>query len=99
MTKEITEPLSIRDRADALGLHTYDTAIPIDWSREVKAVTGKDIYDVVWCYDGNSTWGYAVPLSAEATRILGQYHRNITDYVRNQRLIAEKDRADHLSEY
>ena len=65
--------------ADALGLKTYDTALPQQWVDSMieqrklmkekgflKADAVEWPYEFVWCYDYSPIWGEPVPLTADA---------------------------------
>jgi len=72
---------STTDRAAALGLHTYDTALPQTWADDVRVVMEQSFMakyasvfgHFVWCYDGNSIYGYPVPITSHGAHILDKY--------------------------
>ena len=64
-----------RGQAEALGLVTFDTALPMHWYEDVFRVTGEWVqnFGVVWCYDKATIWGAPVPLTREAADIIARY--------------------------
>lgn len=74
--------------AKALGLETYDTALPQDWVdafsrnpavKEAAQRLGVSDYPLgqfVWCYDVARTFGEATPLTPAATKLLAVYNAN-----------------------
>lgn len=67
------ETVSMRDRATAQGLKSYDSALPQHWVDHVTSLMGIDHYPaghIVWCYD-DSLMGYPVALDTMGRKILG----------------------------
>lgn len=69
--------INVRDLAEEAGLKIFDTALPLDWYNDVHDKTGlwPQSLGFVWCYDGATSWGYAVPLTSEAVDCLYSYHK------------------------
>ena len=69
----------IRDLAHRAGLDgpgwTYDTALPLDWCRDVERLTGRypAEYMIVWAYGPRSVWGGPKALDPAATALLRTY--------------------------
>lgn len=63
--------------ADALGLNSFDTAVPQPWLDEVQRLTGEYSLGFVWCYDPividgvprPNIYGFPVPVTPEAEAI------------------------------
>ncbi len=63
---------TVRQRADELGLKTYDTAIPQDWFDVAIKVSGLNPQGhVVWSYDRLHIWGGPEALTIEGEAIVG----------------------------
>jgi len=66
--------MTITEVAEALGLKSYDTALPQNWVDDFFKETG--LYPVgnfVWSYDVYGTFGNAVPLNETAVIELIKY--------------------------
>lgn len=60
--------------AKAMGLHSYDTALPQDWADDFHAATGAWPNGmIVWSYDGAGVFGRPVAVSDEGARLLAVY--------------------------
>jgi hypothetical protein len=71
--------IELADKAkEVLGLKTYDTALPIHWCDDVKALTGTWPSGFVWGY-GEGVWGSPVPLTTAAVKLLTQYQNAVTE--------------------
>lgn len=78
---------TVDEAAEALGLHTYDTALPQDWvddfaiDADVQALAqrlGVSNYpsgQFVWGYDVARTFGEPVALTPEAKQLLAAYQK------------------------
>lgn len=65
------------DMADMLGLQSYDCAMPIQFMRQFKEVTGHDPRgSLVFCYDDNSM-GAPRPLTAECLTALETFNEEV----------------------
>lgn len=66
----------IRKLAEEAGLHTYDTALPLQWYEDVHTRTGfwPQSYGFVWCYDKPKVWGEPYPLTDAAKILLAFYN-------------------------
>ena len=63
--------ISVDEAAQALGLRSYDTALPQDWVNDFTKVTGVNPYGrFVWSYDGAGIFGTPVALDEEAKKLL-----------------------------
>ena len=73
----MNENMTVGEAAQALGLRTYDTALPQDWVDDVKRVTGTYPAGMfVWCYDHARSFGEPFPLTPLAVHILITYTAN-----------------------
>jgi hypothetical protein len=67
-------PRSVDEAAKALGLRSYDTALPQDWVDEFEARTETSpLGHFVWSYDGAGIFGRPVALDLEAERLLADF--------------------------
>ena len=71
--------LTTEDRAKALGLKSYDFAIPLDWVLAIEIKLSKIIKvsgNLVWCYDPKDDClnfvGYPVAVTREGRELLGE---------------------------
>ena len=69
--------MQLTEAAEALGLKSYDTALPLEWFNQ--ACTICKMYDpnvdnvpgpLVWCYDGH-IFGYPVGLTHHGRYVVG----------------------------
>lgn len=69
--------VTVGQLAQAVGLRTFDTALPQDWVDDVKRVTGEyaPYAGIVWCYDEARTWGRPVAMTIRGRLILERYAR------------------------
>lgn len=65
----------LRKSGERSGLTNFDTAIPQSWADDVRKVTGKYPFGVVWDYSDGSIFGGPVALTREAYEILHSYNR------------------------
>lgn len=74
------ETFDVRELAEAAGLKTYDTALPLQWYDDVYKKTGfwPQNYGFVWCYDAPSVWGKPYPLT-NAARILLKFYETMIE--------------------
>lgn len=68
--------MDTREQAEALGLKTFDTALPLNWYENVHDATGvwPQTVGFVWGYDRVAIWGEAVPVTDEAVALFVRYH-------------------------
>lgn len=52
----------MEDLARAIGLKTYDLALPYVWVEREYLSAGREFPRGVWCYDDNKTWGEFVSM-------------------------------------
>lgn len=71
--------MNVNAMAEDLGLKSFDTSLPISWTREVwnKFYDGSPSGHIVWCYDDFSDgsmniFGYPVALTLEGREVLGK---------------------------
>jgi hypothetical protein len=70
--------IDVRALAEAAGLKSYDTALPLSWYVDVHKKTGywPQNYGVVWCYDTPSVWGVPYPLT-EMARVIVEFYNAV----------------------
>ena len=65
--------ITIRERAEAIGIVAYDTALPQTWFDSVTKITGRTPVGFVWSYDKHRLFGRAYPLTEDALDQLIEY--------------------------
>lgn len=63
---------TVSEYAEALGIESYDTAVPIDWMREMIDNGDDPRGHFVWSYD-DSALGVPRPVTAAGYRMLQRY--------------------------
>lgn len=68
--------MNVRELAEAEGLKSFDTALPLAWYEDVHAKTNIWPQEVgfVWSYDNGSVWGNPYPLTDKAKEVLAHYN-------------------------
>lgn len=66
--------ISVDAQCKALGLKTYDIALPQGWFDEFFRFTGESPCGIiVWCYD-KSVFGLPTPICCKGERLLSEYN-------------------------